>query len=70
MSQVAHNLGVSDSTLARWKAEMETNGVKAFPGRGTPVEEEVVRLRREVETLRMEREILKKAVGIFSQRSS
>jgi len=43
------------------------HGEKAFPGQGTPIEEELMRARREIEALKREREILKKAVGIFSQ---
>jgi transposase-like protein len=34
---------------------------------GQPTEQELARLRREVAVLRQEREILKKAVNIFSQ---
>jgi len=50
----------------RWKKEAEQNGQRAFPGQGHPQDEELARLRREVEVLRQEREILKKAISIFS----
>ncbi len=46
------------------------NGSRAFPGHGQPADqpadEELARLRREVEILRQEREVLKKAVSIFA----
>jgi transposase len=45
------------------------NGEHAFPGSGhqTPQEEEIRRLKRELEITRQERDILKKALGIFSR---
>lgn len=68
MSQVAQELGVSDSSLSRWCREFGVHGEQAFPGSGhqTPEQEEVRRLKRELEVVRMERDILKKAVAIFS----
>jgi transposase-like protein len=39
----------------------------AFPGRGRPRDEELARLRKEVKTLKMANEILKKAAAIFAQ---
>jgi transposase len=48
------------------------HGHDAFPGSGhqTPLEEENRHLKREVDILRQERDILKKAVGIFSRGQS
>ena len=53
-----------------WKRKFEEDGKQAFPGSGhlKPEDEENRRLRRENERLRMERDILKKAVAIFSDR--
>jgi transposase len=67
IAQAARDLGINDNLLSRWKKELEAQGSQAFPGQGHVQEDELVRLRREVEVLRREREILKKAVGIFSQ---
>ena len=67
MAQVARDLDINDNLLSRWKKQFESEGVKAFPGQGHPRDEELARLRRENEVLRQERDILKKAVGIFSQ---
>jgi transposase len=56
--------------LRKWKRKFEEEGNHAFPGSGRlkPEDEENRRLRRENERLRMERDILKKAVAIFSDR--
>jgi len=67
IAQAARDLGLNDNMVSRWKKEAEQNGTRAFPGQGHPQDEELSRLRREVEVLRQEREILKKAISIFSQ---
>ena len=67
MAQAARDLGINDNLLSRWKKEFEAQGNLAFPSQGQPHDVELARLRREVEVLRQEREILKKAVAIFSQ---
>ena len=67
LAQAARDLGLRENLLNRWKKELVQQGTQAFPGHGRAQEDELVRLRREVEVLRREREILKKAVGIFSQ---
>ncbi len=69
LAQVARDLGVSDNTLHGWKQQMREHGQESFPGSGhqTPQEEEMRRLRRENEILRQERDILKKALAIFSK---
>jgi transposase len=68
-SQIARELGVADSTLSHWRQELSEHGNDAFPGSGhqSPLEEENRHLKREVEILRQERDILKKAIGIFSR---
>ena len=70
MPQIAVELGISVSNLRRWKRDYQDQGKQAFPGQGRlPAdEEEMRRLRRELERVKQERDILKKAVGIFSQR--
>jgi transposase len=68
-AQIARDLGIGDSTLSHWRKDLEEDGSNAFPGSGhqTPLEEENRHLKREVEILRQERDILKKAIGIFSR---
>ena len=67
LAQAARDLGINDNLLSRWKKEVEAQGQQAFPGQGRAQDEELAQLRRLVEVLRREREILKKAVVIFSQ---
>ncbi len=67
IARAARDLGLNDNMVSRWKKEAGQNGRRAFPGQGHPQDEELSRLRREVEVLRQEREILKKAISIFSQ---
>jgi transposase len=68
-TQIARDLGISDSALNKWCKEFGMHGEDAFPGKGhqIAIEEENRKLRRENEILRQERDILKKAVSIFSQ---
>ncbi len=69
VAQAARNLDIPESALWRWKKELEEDPDNAFPGKGhlKPKDEDLARLRRENEILRQERDILKKAVGIFSR---
>ena len=71
MSQVARELGISDSALYQWCKKLAGQGEQAFPGSGhqTAQEEELRRLKRELEVTRQERDILKKVVSIFSRES-
>jgi transposase len=71
ITQIARELGISDTSIHQWRKELAENGTEAFPGKGhqTELEEENRRLKRENEILRQEREILKKAVSIFSRES-
>ena len=70
-AEIADELGMSSSSLSRWQKKYGADGEGAFPGRGnlTPEEERIRQLERENEILRQERDILKKAVTIFSQPS-
>nr|WP_010585433.1 transposase [Schlesneria paludicola] len=71
VAEVSRRLGVSQTLLYKWKAQFAAQGEQAFPGQGqqTPQEAELARLRREVEQLRMERDILKKATQFFAKES-
>ena len=68
-SQVARDLDVPKSVLGRWRRELQATGKKAFPGHGRPRDEEMAQLKKENRRLQQEVEILKKAVGIFTDRS-
>ncbi len=66
-SKVASELGIRNELLSRWRREYEEHEEKAFPGQGNPVEAELAALKRELADVKMERDILKKAVCIFSK---
>ena len=69
MLKVIRDLDIGLSTLQRWKRELVSYGLgSAFPGSGKlKTEDEMIRkLERENEVLRKERDILKKALAIFS----
>jgi len=67
--EVEKRLGIGQGVLSRWKRQLARDGKQAFPGKGhlKPENEELRRLKRENERLRRERDILKKAVAIFSE---
>jgi len=69
ITQVARELGISDTSIHQWRKELTDHGREAFPGSGhqTAQEEELRQLKRELERVRQERDILKKAVAIFSR---
>ena len=68
-AKIERDLGVSQGIISRWKRELIKDGEQAFPGKGhlKPEDEHLRRLKRENERLRRERDILKKAVAIFSE---
>ena len=69
MAQIERELDLGSTSISRWKKEFEQEGKKAFPGKGnfTAEQAEIRRLKKELEIVRQERDILKKAVAIFSQ---
>ena len=65
--QIEDDLGIGSGQVYKWRKELAASGEKAFPGNGNPRDEELVRLRKENARLREERDILRKAVAIFSK---
>ena len=68
-AKIERDLGIGQGVISRWKRELQKDSNHAFPGKGRlkSPDEELRSLRREVERLRRERDILKKAVAIFSE---
>lgn len=66
----ARDLGINENMLHRWRNQFGRDSKSAFPGKGhlTPQQAELSRLRRELVDVTEERDILKKAMGIFSRR--
>jgi transposase len=71
VSEVARELGIGANVLNRWKRALGKKGtVAAFPGNGhlSADKKELEDLRRELARVKEEREILKKAMAVFSRR--
>ena len=69
-AEISRELGVKRSLLYRWRDEINQKGDKAFEGSGRPTIEEMSemsRLRRELEAVKEERDILKKAAAYFAR---
>jgi transposase len=68
---VARDLEISRNLLYRWKRQVEAEPTDAFPGHGRmkPEQEELQRLRRELATVREERDFLKKTIAFFAKES-
>ena len=67
---LARELGIKDSTLRRWAQEYEEMGENAFPGNGSPKVNknyEIVKLRKRIEELERENELLKNFRAFSSQ---
>ena len=70
-AQIERDLDIGTGCLGRWKRELASEGEGAFPGHGrlAPEQDRIRQLERENKILRQERDILKKAVAIFSHPS-
>jgi len=68
--EVAAELGIEPNLLNRWRRERDEYSHNSFPGKGKPKmtdqEKEIAKLKAERDDARMERDILKKAISIFS----
>ena len=70
VEDLSEELGVKDSTPRRWACECEEMGNDAFPGNGSPKTNkdcEIVKLKKKVEELERENEILKNFRAFLSQ---
>ena len=77
--QIAAELGIQPSMLRNWRAVLNGGAprsrttAKAAPVAPSPIASpadqaaEIARLRRELDRTRMERDVLKKAIGIFAE---
>ena len=68
VKEVALDLGISYQLLCKWRMIYKSEGSDSFPGRGNlkPSEQELHELKKQLREVEEEREILKKALAIFS----
>jgi transposase len=69
-TEVARDLGIHVNLLYYWKKQLSEDSEHSFPGHGKlkPADEELRRLRRKLADVEEERDILKKALAIFSKK--
>lgn len=70
-SELARRLGVTPSLLVDWRKKLARKQQDAFPGHGNQrgAAAELTRLKRELEQVKEERDILKKAMAFFARES-
>jgi len=71
ISELARELGIKVTMLYKWRKEYEQYGKGSFPGKGnikqTPEQGLIAELEKKLKDAELERDILKKAIGIFSK---
>ena len=72
VAQAGRDMDVHENVLRKWVKEFGSDPVQAFPGQGQlkPEQQEIERLRREVNKLKAERDILKKATAFFAKEAT
>jgi len=72
IKEIAEDLGINYGNLTRWRREYKQKGNLAFPGNGnqklTPEQQKIKELKDKFKEVKLERDILKKAVAIFSKK--
>jgi transposase len=69
VNEVACRLNISENQLHAWKSAYKSSGPDSFPGKGyqSREAEEIKRLQKRLADAEEERDILKKALAIFSK---
>jgi transposase len=69
-TEVARDLGIHVNLIYNWQKQLLEDSEYSFPGHGKlkPGDEELRRLKRKLADVEEERDILKKALAIFSKR--
>lgn len=70
-NQIERELGIAQGLLSKWKRQLNSDGAKAFPGSGRLAEDEdeIRRLKRELERVTAERDLLKKVLSLYAAES-
>ncbi len=66
ITAIAKELGIRHDLLSRWNREMDKEN--AFPGNGNARDSEIYEYKKRIKELEEERDILKKAMAIFSRK--
>ena len=72
VKEVSEEMDISYSLLCKWRTKYKKLGEKAFVGKGNISEDrkDIKSLEKELRIVRQERDILKKALAIFSTHQS
>ncbi len=74
ISTISSEYDLNQSMVNRWKREFHNKNKPSFTGKGiislSDSDKEIRRLKKELKEAQLERDILKKAVGIFSKSDS
>lgn len=72
VGKAARDLDIHPNLLHLWRRKYLVEGEKAFTGKGRvkPENAEIRRLRKELEKVREQRDILKKALAVFSKQNT
>ena len=70
VAQAGRDLDVHENVLRKWVKEFGSDPAQAFPGQMKPEQLEIEQLRREVNKLKAERDILKKAAAFFAREAT
>lgn len=70
-ADLSRELGINRNQLYKWQQQINVKGGAAFPGKGrqSGSAAEIARLKRELERVTEERDILKKAAQFFAKES-
>ena len=72
ISNIALRFNVSTNTIYNWRNQFKKHQEDAFPGNGIKImsksEREIENLKKQLREAQLERDILKKAIGIFSKK--
>ncbi|GGW42130.1 transposase [Arenibacter certesii] len=68
--EICRELDIPSSVLRRWRRESKDFGDNSLPGKGNPKltdeQREIAELKKKLRNAELERDILKKAIAIFS----
>ena len=72
IATIALRFNVSTNTIYNWRNQFKKHQEDAFPGNGIKImsksEREIENLKKQLREAQLERDILKKAIGIFSKK--